>query len=358
MKLLNQLNEGNGLLKVGFVVSIMVHLLLGYLVNKLYFGELAYVEGKVLRRESPVIELAIYSKVNQKKAISKVNLGEEEPQLNQEKFKIKSALKKKVEIKDKEIIKEDSLKEVSKIFKKERVGQNIQKKEKVEEVKAETKPKKSLENNIEALKSEGKVGSKLKDNKKLERKTNPSKNISENEVIEEATKVEDDSSMEESKDKVEVEDKKEILEDREVKKNKSKKEELGNKRREANKSDKREDNTEVINNKKINKDNKIIVDLTNKKADKGVSAPTIIQYKRPDYPKRLIRRKIEGRVLLKVLIDNKGIVEEVQLAKSSGYSEFDSTAQQVVKKWEFNPTKKGNVEVYSWVLIPISFRLD
>lgn len=358
MKLLNRLNKGNGLLKVGFVVSIIVHLLLGYLVNKLYFGELAYVEGKNLRRESPIIEVAIYSEVNQKKAISKANLGEEEPQLNQEKIKRKSDLKKKVEIKDKEVIKEDSLKEVRKIFKKERVQQNIQKKEKVEEAKAETKPNKNLENNIEALKTEGKVESKLKDTKKLERKTNPSKNISENEVIEKATKVEGDSSMEESKEKVEVEDKKEILEDREVKKNKSKKEELVNKRREANNSDKREDNTEVINNKEVNNNDKAIVDLTDKKADKGISAPTISKYKRPTYPKSLRRRGIEGRVLLKVLIDDKGIVAEIHLAKPSGYLDFDLAARKAVKSWEFSPTRQDNVEVYSWVLIPISFRLD
>ncbi|OCL28109.1 hypothetical protein U472_02645 [Orenia metallireducens] len=349
MKLLSKLNKGSSLLKVAFVLSLIVHLLLGYLVNKLYLGELAYVEGKKLNKESPIIEVAIYSEVNQSNSISEVNKVERS-QSNEE------VIRKKVEVKEfgKKVSQEVYPKEDISTSKKEEPKLNIKKKEMLKEAVLKTKSKKSLVDNTQVLKREDKINH----TEKLEVKNKVTKKVLEESRVEEVAKVEND--IDKTKKKVEIEEEKELIEDREAKKDQEgiEKERLINKKREVNNSTMQEDIEEVIDSKVTNKAEKIIIDLTDKKADNGVSAPTISKYNRPSYPKKLRRRGIEGRVLLKILIDDKGRVEEVQLAKSSGYTEFDVAAKEVVKKWEFNPTKKDNMGIYSWVMIPISFRLD
>lgn len=86
--------------------------------------------------------------------------------------------------------------------------------------------------------------------------------------------------------------------------------------------------------------------------------PKIISVFQPTYPDKLRKRKIEGKVQLKVLISKEGKAMQVEIYASSGYQDFDQAAVQSVFQWKFKPTQFDNKERDSWVLIPIVFKLE
>ena len=77
----------------------------------------------------------------------------------------------------------------------------------------------------------------------------------------------------------------------------------------------------------------------------------------PAYPPLARRMGEEGKVVLRVFVNDRGLPEDVQLKTSSGSSRLDGTAQQTVKQWKFIPARRGETPVGAWVLVPISFSL-
>ena len=77
----------------------------------------------------------------------------------------------------------------------------------------------------------------------------------------------------------------------------------------------------------------------------------------PRYPRTARRRGYEGAVLLEVLVNREGKVKELRIFRSSGYPVLDKAALSSVKKWIFEPGKRGDESIEMWVKIPVSFRL-
>ena len=77
----------------------------------------------------------------------------------------------------------------------------------------------------------------------------------------------------------------------------------------------------------------------------------------PDYPRMLLRRGIEGSVLVRARVQDDGRCSEVQLKESSGFDLFDRAALSAVKSWQFVPARKGVRTVVAWVDVPIEFRI-
>ena len=77
----------------------------------------------------------------------------------------------------------------------------------------------------------------------------------------------------------------------------------------------------------------------------------------PEYPTLSRRMGEEGKVVLRVLVSEAGVPEEVQLKSSSGFSRLDSVALEAVKHWKFVPARRGDQSVAAWVVVPISFSL-
>lgn len=100
------------------------------------------------------------------------------------------------------------------------------------------------------------------------------------------------------------------------------------------------------------------VDLTQGVPDAGIVPPGIIEYKQPVYPEEMRKRGIEGRVILKILIDTVGKVIKIRIEESSGYKQFDKVAKETVLGWQFKPTRKDGKKVESWILVPIRFKLN
>src|SRR5580765_6603156 len=78
-------------------------------------------------------------------------------------------------------------------------------------------------------------------------------------------------------------------------------------------------------------------------ADRGAtadSAPTTLGYgtqTRIAYPRTALANRIEGTVILRVLVGEDGGVKDIELDKSSGSHDLDRAAREAVMKWKFRP---------------------
>ena len=78
---------------------------------------------------------------------------------------------------------------------------------------------------------------------------------------------------------------------------------------------------------------------------------------KPLYPEIARREGREGRVLLRVLIDEQGKTKSIEINRSSGSLPLDNAATDALKRWRFYPARAGDKPVESWVTIPVDFRL-
>lgn len=77
----------------------------------------------------------------------------------------------------------------------------------------------------------------------------------------------------------------------------------------------------------------------------------------PVYPRMARRRGYEGTVLMEVLVSREGRVEAVRLLESSGHGVLDHEAMSAVKRWVFEPARRGEEKVEMWVKVPVRFKL-
>lgn len=83
-----------------------------------------------------------------------------------------------------------------------------------------------------------------------------------------------------------------------------------------------------------------------------------LQPPQPDYPAQSKRLGEEGRVVLRALINQQGMVERVELQKSSGFPRLDDAAREAVQRARFRPHLEDGKPVTVFAIVPISFRLD
>jgi TonB family protein len=88
-----------------------------------------------------------------------------------------------------------------------------------------------------------------------------------------------------------------------------------------------------------------------------LALPLYRQNEPPPYPRKARRLGYEGIVMLKVLIDENGRVDDLSVLRSSGHRVLDRAAQSAVKKWLFEPGTEGGVKKKMWVKIPVRFDL-
>jgi len=78
---------------------------------------------------------------------------------------------------------------------------------------------------------------------------------------------------------------------------------------------------------------------------------------KPVYPLAARLRSEEGTVLVRVLVNEDGTPEQVQLKQSSGSSLLDNAAMDAIRQWKFIPARRGDKRVAEWVVVPVRFRL-
>ena len=78
---------------------------------------------------------------------------------------------------------------------------------------------------------------------------------------------------------------------------------------------------------------------------------------KPRYPEAARKAGAQGITLLRVRVLENGRVGEVLIEKSAGFNELDFSAAEAVKKWLFEPARRGKEPVQVWVLLPVKFEL-
>ena len=78
---------------------------------------------------------------------------------------------------------------------------------------------------------------------------------------------------------------------------------------------------------------------------------------RPSYPSNARRLGIQGTTLLSVFVATDGRVADVLIKQSAGHPDLDQAAADAVKRWRFEPARRGSEAVAMWVLLPVEFRL-
>jgi protein TonB len=86
-----------------------------------------------------------------------------------------------------------------------------------------------------------------------------------------------------------------------------------------------------------------------------------IEYVRPpsaSYPPISMRLRETGELTLRVLVNEAGKVDKVEVQKASGYPRLDNAAREAAARAVFKPFMDGGRAVPVWVLVPFSFKLD
>lgn len=72
-----------------------------------------------------------------------------------------------------------------------------------------------------------------------------------------------------------------------------------------------------------------------------LDAPMVLVATPPRYPPAKLRRGIKGELMLRVLVEADGRISKVEVEKTSGHEDFDSSAIQSVSNWSFRPAQIG-----------------
>jgi len=77
-----------------------------------------------------------------------------------------------------------------------------------------------------------------------------------------------------------------------------------------------------------------------------------------EYPERARRDRLQGRVVLRLLVGADGRVRGVEILESSGHPVLDDAASAAALAWSYLPAVEEGRFVESWVRVPVRFRLE
>ena len=77
----------------------------------------------------------------------------------------------------------------------------------------------------------------------------------------------------------------------------------------------------------------------------------------PAYPRISRELNEEGRVMLRVQVNEDGRALQVLVDNSSGFARLDRAARDAVAAWRFVPARVGQQAVAGWVKVPVTFEL-
>jgi protein TonB len=89
----------------------------------------------------------------------------------------------------------------------------------------------------------------------------------------------------------------------------------------------------------------------------GLARPLGGYQVKPRYPESARRAGAQGVTTLRVRVLENGRVGEVLVEQSAGFRDLDLAAMEAVKKWLFEPAKRGKDPVSVWVMLLVKFEL-
>lgn len=95
-----------------------------------------------------------------------------------------------------------------------------------------------------------------------------------------------------------------------------------------------------------------------KKGDAGVVMPTVIKETKPRYNRDAMRARVQGNIVMDVVVEPTGNVGEVKVTKSLDEKfGLDEEAVRTVKEWKFKPGTRNGKPVPVRVEIEMTFTL-
>jgi len=81
-------------------------------------------------------------------------------------------------------------------------------------------------------------------------------------------------------------------------------------------------------------------------------APSALVNPAPDYPAEALSRRLTGRVVLRVRVDEVGKVVLVEVYRTSGHTLLDTAAAHAVERWRYEPPRGAQLHEFA---VPVSF---
>jgi protein TonB len=85
--------------------------------------------------------------------------------------------------------------------------------------------------------------------------------------------------------------------------------------------------------------------------------PRVLKRVEPEYPRLAKMAGVEGMVVLSMVVDETGKLEDVQVIKSLGNAGCDEAAVKAVRQWVFAPATRQGKPIAARVTLPILFNL-
>jgi len=91
--------------------------------------------------------------------------------------------------------------------------------------------------------------------------------------------------------------------------------------------------------------------------DPGITRAKVVYQPNPEYSDRAARKKIQGTVLLSIIVTADGTVRDPQVTRSLD-KDLDKNAVECVKKWKFEPATRDGKSVATHVAVEVSFHVQ
>jgi TonB family protein len=91
--------------------------------------------------------------------------------------------------------------------------------------------------------------------------------------------------------------------------------------------------------------------------DPGITRAKAVYQPDPEYSERAARKKIQGTVLLSIIVTAEGTVRDPQITRSLD-KDLDKNAVECVKKWKFEPATKDGKPVATHVAVEVTFHVQ
>ena len=91
--------------------------------------------------------------------------------------------------------------------------------------------------------------------------------------------------------------------------------------------------------------------------DKVDRQPQLIKHLSPLYPAGAKRRGIQGLVIVKIVVDKTGKVQNPVVMEATPEGIFEESAVRAVRRWRFIPAIKDKHPVDVYVVVPLKFEL-
>jgi protein TonB len=89
----------------------------------------------------------------------------------------------------------------------------------------------------------------------------------------------------------------------------------------------------------------------------NVTSPTLVTQVRPHYTSDAMTRKIQGTVVLDVVVGRDGTPSAIRVVRSLDRHGLDDEAMRAVQQWRFHPGRIAGTPVDVLVRIVLDFRI-